>query len=92
MESFPAVGAELDYFTKSSPESLRGHGITPAPIAATRDALYDALAKGSFDVLHISCHAVSPHQSIDRASLSSATRRHREIPSRRPVEVDTITV
>ena len=92
MGSFPAVGAELDYFTKSSPESLRGHGITPKPIAATRDAFYDALAKGSFDVLHISCHAESPHKSIERASLviSDETRPGDNKP--RPVDVDSITV
>ena len=65
------VGAELDYFTTNSPESLRGHGITPEVIVATRDAFYDALAEGDFDVLHISCHAESPHQSIERAEGNS---------------------
>jgi hypothetical protein len=88
----PPVGAELEYFKASSPESLQGHGITPEAIPATRDAFYDALAKGDFDVLHISCHAESPHQSIERASL---TIGYETVPGDgkvQPVEVDTMTV
>jgi len=92
MGSLPPVGAELDYFTKTSPESLRGHGITPKAIAATRDAFYDALAEGDFDVLHISCHADSPHQSIERASLIIGDETPPGATTPQLVEVDTITV
>ena len=92
MGSFPPVGAELDYFTTSAPESLRGHGITPEEITNTRDAFYDALADGEFDVLHISCHAESAHQSIERASLSIGDETAPGESKPRVVEVDTITV
>lgn len=91
MGSFPAVGAELEYFTK--PESLQSHGIfAPRRIAATRNAFYDALAEGDFDVLHISCHAESPHQSIERASLIIGDEMPPGGTEARLVEVDTITV
>lgn len=92
MGSFPAVGGELAYFTDTSPESLRGHGIAPEAIPATRDAFYDALAAGDFDVLHISCHAESPHQSIERASLIIGDETAPGESKPRLVEVDTITV
>lgn len=36
MGSLPPVGAELNYLTSTSPESLRGHGITPAAGASPR--------------------------------------------------------
>lgn len=92
MGSFPPVGAELDYFTTSAPESLRGHGITPEEITNTRDAFYDALADGEFDVLHISCHAESAHQTIERASLIIGDETAPGESKPRIVEVDTITV
>jgi hypothetical protein len=92
MGTFPPVGAELDFFTGTSPESLHGHGITPSAIAATRDAFYDALAEGDFDVLHISCHAESPHQSIERANLIIGDETPPGDSQARLVEVDTITV
>ena len=92
MGSFPPVGAELDYFTTSAPESLRGHGIKPEEITNTRDAFYDALADGEFDVLHISCHAESAHQSIERASLIIGDETAPGESAPRMVEVDTITV
>jgi hypothetical protein len=92
LDSFPPVGAELDYFTKTSAESLRGHGITPKAIAATRDSFYDALTNGDFDVLHISCHAESAHQAIDRASLIIGDETVPGDTRPRPVEVDTIIV
>jgi hypothetical protein len=92
MGSFPPVGAELDYFTTTSPESLRGRGITPKAITATRDAFYDALAKGDFDVLHISCHAESPHRSIDRASLVIGDETPPGDTKSRLVQVDTVTL
>jgi len=44
-------------------------GITPIEVEASLDAFYDVLADGNFDVLHIACHAESPHRTIDRASL-----------------------
>lgn len=69
MGSFAPVGAELNYFTSTTTPSLLARSIAPDPIAATKDAFYDALAEGQFDVLHISCHAESAHQSIEDASL-----------------------
>lgn len=69
MGSLPAVGAELGYFTGTQAQSLQARAIKPAAIQATKDAFYDALADGKFDVLHISCHAESVHQSIEDASL-----------------------
>lgn len=92
MGTFPPVGGELDYFTGGSTESLRSHGITPVAIATTRDAFYDALAGGDFDILHISCHAESPHQSIERASLIIGDETAPGDSNARLVEVDTITV
>lgn len=92
MGSFPSVGAELVYFTGTSPETLRGRGITPTPIGATRDAFYNVLAEGDFDVLHISCHAESPHQSIDRANLIIGDETPSGGAQQRLIEVDTITV
>jgi hypothetical protein len=92
MGSFPPVGAELDYFKGMSSDSLQGHGIRPLAIPATRDAFYDALAKGDLDVLHISCHAESPHQSIERASLILGDETPAGDSKPRLIEVDTITV
>jgi hypothetical protein len=90
--SLPAVGAELDYFTGSAVPSLHARSITPNPIAATKDAFYDALADGQFDVLHISCHAESAHQSIEDASLiiGDATTPGESKPHL--IQVDTETV
>lgn len=92
MGSFPPVGAELDYFSTTSANSLQGHGIAPKPIPATRDAFYDALAAGDFDVLHISCHAESPQQAIDRASLIIGDETVPGQSNARLIEVDTTTV
>jgi hypothetical protein len=92
MGTYPQVGAELDYFTGTSCESLNGRGIKPEAISATRDAFYDVLAKDEFDVLHISCHAESAHQSIERASLIISDETPPGASQARPVEVDTITV
>jgi hypothetical protein len=69
MGSLPSVGAELGYFTGAGPQSLQAHAITPTAVDATKDAFYDVLAEGKFDVLHISCHAESQHDSIEKASL-----------------------
>ncbi len=60
--TFPPVGAELAYFTNTSADTLRGRGIDPVPIGATRDEFCNALADGDFDVLHISRHAESLHE------------------------------
>lgn len=92
MGTFPPVGAELDYFTGTSPDNLQKHGITPTALPATRDAFYEALAAGDFDVLHISCHAESPQQSIDRAKLIIGDETPPGSTQARLVEVDTITV
>jgi hypothetical protein len=92
MGTFPKIGAELDYFTGSSAESLSGHGINPAVIDATRDAFYDALANDEFDVLHLSCHAESPHQSIEQACLIIGDETAAGDSQPRLVKVDTITV
>ncbi len=90
--ALPPVGAELDYFTRTTPGSLQDRGIVPRAIAPTRDAFYDALAEGDFDVLHISCHAESPHQSIERASLIIGEETAPGDSRPRLVEVDSITV
>jgi CHAT domain len=92
MGSYPAVGAELDYFTTKSLGSLRSRGISPESIAPTRDAFYAALAGGDFDVLHICCHAESPQKSIDRASLIISDQTPPGDTKARLVDVDTDTV
>jgi len=68
-KSLPDVGAEMDFFTGTGPNTLHTSGIVPRAIEPTRDAFYSALGDGSFDVLHISCHAESPHGSIDNSRL-----------------------
>ncbi|HEY6922982.1 MAG TPA: CHAT domain-containing protein [Steroidobacteraceae bacterium] len=92
VSSLPSVGAELAYFTATTPESLRGHGITPLEIPATRDGFYDALEGGDFDVLHISCHAESQHGSIERSRLIIGEETAGGTASAQLVEVDTVTV
>jgi hypothetical protein len=92
MGSYQPVGRELDFFTTSQPEGLKSHGITPKEIATTRDAFYDALANGEFDVLHISCHAESQHESIDQASLIISDETVPGSSKPRLVAVDTVTV
>jgi hypothetical protein len=86
------VGAELDFFTNRSAESLHAYDIKPTVISPTRDGFYNALSDGDFDVLHISCHANSPHQSIDRASLIIGEETVPGQNHSRLVQVDTITV
>jgi len=86
------VGAELDYFTNRTSESLHSYDIKPTVISPTRDGFYNALSDGDFDVLHISCHADSPHQSIDRASLIIGEETVPGQNNSRLVQVDTITV
>ncbi len=72
--SLPAVGAELEYFTREMTPSLQEHGIKADHIDPARDAVYDALAEGEFDVLHISCHAELSDVSIEE--LHTRHRRH----------------
>lgn len=90
--SFKPVGAELEYFTSTSAKSLQAHGIKPAVIIPTRDAFYDALAQGDFDVLHISCHAESKHDSIEEARLILGDEVLQGSNQASLIEVDTITV
>lgn len=92
MGSFPAVGAELGLFTGSGPDSLETRGIAPMAIPPTRDAFYDAIAGGDFDVLHISCHAQSSHQTIEHASLIIGDETVPGTAQPRLMEVDPVTV
>jgi hypothetical protein len=88
----PSVGAEMEYFTGSAADGLRARKIQPRPIAATRDAFYDALCALEFDVIHLSCHASSSHRSIERATLILGEEMPPGASSPRLVEVDAITV
>jgi hypothetical protein len=90
--SFPPVGAELDYFTASTPQTLRSRGIEPKALAPNRDAFFEALSAGDFDVLHIACHAESQHESIEQASLILADESRPGEARPALVEVDTVTV
>jgi hypothetical protein len=90
--TLPSVGAEMEYFTGTAADGLRSRKIQPRPIAATRDAFYDALGTLEYDVIHLSCHASSPHQSIERASLILGEETPPGASSPRLVEVDTVTV
>jgi CHAT domain-containing protein len=63
-KSFPEVGAEIDFLTGTGPDTLASHGIEAKAVPPTRDDFYDVLAGGAFDVLHVSCHAESLHESI----------------------------
>jgi CHAT domain-containing protein len=90
--TLPSVGAEMEYFTGTAADGLRARKIQPRPIAATRDAFYDALGPLEFDVIHLSCHASSPHKSIERASLVLGEETLPGAGTPRLVEVDTITV
>lgn len=91
MGTMASVGAELDYFIREPPTSLRAHGITPTEIT-TRDQLYDALGNCDFDVLHLSCHAESPSQAIDRASLIIGDETAPGETKPRLIEVTTATL
>ncbi|WP_028351221.1 CHAT domain-containing protein [Bradyrhizobium murdochi] len=92
MGSVEPVGAELEYFKGRSENSLSARSITADAIPPSRDAFYDALADGDFDVLHISCHADASHQSIEGASLiiGDTTRPGETQPHQ--IEIDTVTV
>jgi hypothetical protein len=90
--SHPSVGAELDWFTSRANDGLRARGIEPVEIEASRDAFYDAVAQGEFDVLHISCHAESAHDSIERSNLIIGDESVPGSTKARPIEIDTITV
>lgn len=90
--SFPPVSGDVDFLTGTGADSLRGHGITPTAIAPTRDAFYAALADGDFDVLHISCHAESPHRAIEDAALIIGDEMAPGESRPRLVQVDSLTV
>jgi CHAT domain len=90
--SFPPIGQELEYFTSTAPGSLRALGFAPKQIAAQRDDLYDTLADGDFDVLHISCHAESQHDAIDKATLIIGDQSQPGAARPKIVEVDIITI
>jgi hypothetical protein len=92
MSSMPEVGGERDYFTGTSTKSLNARSIKSAVIPPSRDALYDVLAEGDFDVLHISCHADAAHASIDRASLIIGDALTPGDSEPHNIEVDTVTV
>jgi hypothetical protein len=92
MGTYPSIGAELDYFTGTSPKSLQGHGITSSAVPSGLDAFYDFLAAGDFDVLHIACHGKSEHQSIEQAELVLGDEIPPGSSTVQLVEVDTITV
>ena len=66
---YPAVGAEIDYFTNTGPGTLQAHDIEAEPLDDGEDAFYDALADGDFDILHLACHAEGDEEEIDRAQL-----------------------
>jgi hypothetical protein len=90
--ALPSVGAEMDYFTRKSKESIHARGIIPTAIGTTRESFYDALAEGAYDVLHISCHAESRHESIEDANLIIGEETAPGSGVTKLVEVDTITV
>jgi hypothetical protein len=92
MGSVEPVSAESEYFKGRSEQSLGGRSIAADAIPPSRDALYDALADGDFDVLHISCHADASHQSIEGASLiiGDTTRPGETQPYQ--IEIDSVTV
>jgi CHAT domain/Ternary complex associated domain 7 len=92
MGSAESVGAELEYFKGGSQNSLAARSVTADAIPPSRDALYDALADGDFDVLHISCHAEASHQSIEGASLIIGDAASPGETQPRQIEIDTVTV
>jgi hypothetical protein len=84
--SLPDIGADFDSTVWEK------YGVLSTKIAATRDAFYDAIGNGYFDVLHISCHAQSTHQSIEQASLIIGDETVPGTAHPRLIEVDPITV
>jgi hypothetical protein len=83
----PAV--DLAYFTDTLPQQ---RGLPASRIAARTDDLYDALAAGEFDVLHLSCHAESPQDAIDRAALIIGDEAEPGSANARLVTADSVTV
>ncbi len=83
----PAV--DLAYFTETLPNQRSLH---PTRIAARTDDLYDALAAGDFDVLHLACHAESPQGAIDRATLILGDQAQPGSAAPQLVEADSVTV
>ncbi|TXH44928.1 MAG: CHAT domain-containing protein [Burkholderiaceae bacterium] len=83
----PAV--DLTYFTDTLPNQRSLH---PTRIPACTDDLYDALAAGDFDVLHLACHAESPQGAIDRATLIIDDQAQPGSAAPRLIEADSVTV
>jgi len=83
----PAV--DLNYLTETLPAQRH---IQPQRIAARSDDLYDALAGGEFDVLHLACHAESPQGAIDRAALIIGDEAKPGSSEPQLVEADSVTV
>jgi hypothetical protein len=83
----PAV--DLAYLTETLPAT---RNLQPQRIAARSDDLYDALAAGDFDVLHLACHAESPQGAIDRAELIIGDEAKPGSSEPRLVEADSVTV
>ncbi|KVH72215.1 hypothetical protein WJ41_13870 [Burkholderia ubonensis] len=83
----PAV--DLSYFTETLPNKRSLH---PTRIAARTDDLYEALAAGDFDVLHLACHAASPQGAIDRAALIIGDQAQPGSAEPQLVEADSVTV
>ncbi len=84
--SEPEIGDDLDLSV------FRAHGTRIKNIETGREAFYDVIADGDFDVLHISCHAQSEHQSMERASLILGDETTPGASKPRLIEVDTETV
>ena len=82
----PEIGDDLDLSV------FRAHGTHISNIETGREAFYDAIADGDFDVLHISCHAQSEHQSIESATLILGDETAPGAGKARLIEVDTETV
>jgi hypothetical protein len=59
------VVEDVAYFTQELPKRQ----IAPTRIAASYDALTDALAQPTYDVLHLACHGDAEHGQIDEATL-----------------------
>ena len=59
MGSMELVSAELGYFTAASEKSLIVRPLCADAITPSRDSLYDTLAEGDFDVLHITPRATT---------------------------------
>src|SRR5262249_8445856 len=69
--SVPKVAGEEHYLTQTLPTT----GVKPEPIERTQTGLLGALARGDFDVIHISCHGRTDMQDSQRTELLISDRR-----------------